>query len=128
MIIKTKVSKILWYEAFGFAAIIAFSWFFEFTDLSYFVGGVESSADWREGVVETLVVLIVAIPVMVFTKRMVAQLYYLEGFMRVCAWCRKAEHHGEWSSMESFFENNFETLTSHGICPDCFDRIKNSIE
>jgi hypothetical protein len=50
----------------------------------------------------------------------VARLFYLEQFLRVCAWCQKVEHEGAWSPIAEFFQRQFDAKTSHGICPGCF--------
>jgi hypothetical protein len=73
-------------------------------------------------------VVVVAIPVMILTRRLVSRLYHLEGFLRVCAWCRKMEHDGEWIPLEKFFERKFETATSHGICPVCLVEAKEKMK
>jgi hypothetical protein len=124
MATHTHVSRVLWYQGIGFLAIIVLSWINELTDLSHFFGGVEYLPNWRESVLETLIVLLVALPLMILTKRIVSRLYYLEGFLRVCAWCKKLKHNGEWVPMEEFFERKFQTQTSHGMCPICLDEMK----
>ena len=122
---KTQhVSKILWYEVIGFLVIIVLSWTNELTDLPHFIGGVHYVPNWRESALETLIVLLVATPVLILTKRLVSRLYYLEGFLRVCAWCKKLEQDGEWISLEEFFERKFQTETSHGMCVACLDEMR----
>ena len=116
---KQHVSKILWYEVIGFLVIIVLSWANELTGLPHFFGAVKYVPNWRESVLETLIVLLVATPVMILTKRLVSRLHYLEGFLRVCAWCKNLEYDGEWISLEEFFERKFQTSTSHGMCPAC---------
>jgi hypothetical protein len=124
MATRTHISRILWLEAIGFSLIIVLSWIDELTDLPHFVGAAQYIQNWREGVLETLTVLLVAIPVMIITKRIVSRLYYLEGFLRVCGWCKKLDHNGEWIPLEEFFDLNFQTKTSHGICTACADEVK----
>jgi hypothetical protein len=120
----TQVSRVLWFEGIGFLSIVVLSWINELTNLPYLLGGVQDIPDWRECALETFIVLLVAIPLMIFTKRSVSRLYYLEGFLRVCAWCKKLGHDGEWIPLEEFFERKFETETSHGICSACMDEMK----
>jgi hypothetical protein len=123
MRVQTHVSRILSYQAIGFLTIIALSWINELSDLPRFIG-VQYVSNWRESLLETLVVLLVAVPMMVLTRRLVSRLYYLEGFLRVCAWCKKLEHNGEWIPVEEFFEHKFQTETSHGMCIACMDEVK----
>jgi hypothetical protein len=121
---QTHVSRILAYEVMGFLAIITLSWGHELTEIPRILGGIGYIHNWRESVLETLIVLLAAMPVMIFTKRLVSRLYHLEGFLRVCAWCGKLEHNGEWIALEEFFESKFQTETSHGMCQVCFDDLR----
>lgn len=89
---KTEVSRLLWYEGLGFVAIIVLSWINEKTDLPQLAGSAQYVPNWREAALETLIVVIVAIPVMLITQRLVSRLHYLEGFVRMCAWCKKLSH------------------------------------
>ena len=75
--------------------------------------------NWREAAIETLLVVVVWVAVHVVTKRLLARLHYLEGFLRVCAWCRKISHDDDWLPVEDYFAKGFEIKTSHGICPVC---------
>jgi len=121
---QTHASRILWYEVIGSLAIILFSGINEFTDLPRFTGGVQYVPNWRESALETLIVLLAATPVVILTKRLVSRLHHLEGFLRVCAWCKKLEHNGEWIPLEEFFERKFQTETSHGMCLACMGEMK----
>jgi hypothetical protein len=124
MTTRTHVSRILWYEAAGFVAIIALSWVNELSSLPYWAGGIELIPNWQESILETLIVLMVASVVMLVTARLVSRLYYLEGYLRVCAWCKNIEHDGDWIPIDQFFERRFETDTSHGMCPACSEIMK----
>jgi len=125
---QTHISRILWLEIIGFLIIIALSWAHELTNVTHSIIGVEYVPDWVEAATETAMVGVVAIPVIILTNRLVSRLYQLEGFLRVCAWCKKMDHDGEWIPLEEFFERKFETATSHGICPACLDEAKEKMK
>lgn len=125
---KTYISKVLWYQGIGFFIIIAFSWIDEILNLSTNAITAETVFNWRECVVETLVVIAVALPVMLLTRRLLVRLYYLEGFLRVCAWCKKLENNNEWIPIETFFKETFKTESSHGICPECFEQTQQKLK
>jgi hypothetical protein len=131
MTLRSPVSRILSFVALGFFVIIALSWFNELTGLKAFVRLQTVGPNWWEAAIETLIVLVVAVPVLLLMRRLLKRLHYLEGFVRVCAWCKKAELDGEWISMDEFFEKKFATKTSHGICNECSDlkseEIKNRV-
>ena len=109
----------MWYENIGFLTIIILSWANELLELPRYVFGGDTRINWRESAMETVVVLMVWLVVHVVTKKLLARLYHLEGFLKICAWCRKVAREDEWLSMEMFFERGFSVKTSHGMCPDC---------
>jgi hypothetical protein len=118
---RTQAHKaaILWLISGGFLAIIVFSWLDEVTNFPRLIGGIDYVSNWRESALETLIVIAVAIPVVLMTRLLLNRLYYLEGFLSVCAWCKRVDHDGEWIPMNQYFERNFQMETSHAICSAC---------
>jgi PAS domain-containing protein len=48
----------------------------------------------------------------------------LTGLLPMCAWCKRIrDDAGYWSRIESYITTNSEARVSHGMCPDCFDRV-----
>jgi hypothetical protein len=62
------------------------------------------------------------------TRRLLAKVRYLGGFMKVCAWCRRIEQGGEWMPIEQFMEQGFDTPTTHGICDCCLAKASQAVE
>lgn len=106
MINRNKADRILWYETLGCAAIV----------LILFTAELISET---EIIVEVSVVAAVWLVVFLLTRRLLHRLYYLEGFLRVCSWCRNINHDGEWIPIEQYFNRGFNIKTSHAICPEC---------
>ena len=117
---NTFARSILWYEIAAFTLLVAVSWADEIFGLPGLLFGGSHHPNYREASLETIVILMVAIPIVIRTRRVVARLFYLEGFLRVCAWCKKVEHGGDWVPIAEFFQQRFDARTSHGMCPDCF--------
>jgi hypothetical protein len=114
--------KLLARESIGFVVIIGLSWFNEVIDLrSLILGNHPYISDFRESTLEMLVVLTVWFLVLRSTHRVVTRVRHLEGFMRVCAWCRRIGIEGHWMPLETYFAQN-ETRTSHGICEECMHK------
>jgi hypothetical protein len=125
MYVSKRGSRVLWYECAGFGLIIFLSWLNELVDLArYLMGGTGHSVDARKGVVLTLVVLLVWLVVFRLTRRLVEHLHYLEGFLRVCAWCRKIGHGDRWVQIEEYFAEGFQIETTHGMCPECLKKVE----
>jgi hypothetical protein len=75
-----------------------------------------------------LFILAVWLLVMASTRRILERVKYLEGFLKVCAWCRRIDHKGSWMPLEEFMKQGFDTPTSHGICQECLAMQKAAAE
>lgn len=116
--IALHANRIIWHEALAFLLIAIISWVSEINN------ALHGKANWAEARFETLVVLIIAVPTMYITWRIVRRLHYVEGFLRVCAWCKRVGYEGEWHFIEEFMEDKLFINTSHGICGSCQSRFK----
>ncbi|MGE5174320.1 MAG: response regulator [Betaproteobacteria bacterium] len=48
----------------------------------------------------------------------------LRGFLPICASCKKIrDDKGYWTQIESYISQHSEAEFSHGICPECFDKL-----
>jgi len=97
VVMQTKISlaRVMVYQSVGFLAIIALSWFVELTGLHRLVlGDHPYISDFRESTLEMLLALGVWLLVATHTRRLLNHVRYLEGFMRVCAWCHRIDHDG----------------------------------
>jgi PleD family two-component response regulator len=54
----------------------------------------------------------------------------LSGLIPICAWCgRKIEdEEGQWVPLELYIESHSGATFTHGMCPDCFERMRDSAE
>lgn len=119
---RNKGRWILWYEALGFASLITLSWLDELLGLPHRLFGGGTHANWREAMLESFFIVLVGVAVMVFTRRLLQRLHYLEGFLRVCAWCRQICHDDKWMRVEDYFDASFNIKSTHGMCPSCKQR------
>jgi len=116
--------RLLLYEALGFLILIAISWMDEWCDLPSLLFGGSLGHNWHEAALETFMILAAGVPTFVLTRRLAKRLVHLEGFLRVCAWCRKIGVQDEWISVESYFDRELKTRTSHGVCPECAAKLE----
>lgn len=126
-----SADSILRQEAIGFSLIIVLCWAAEAFDLPYYLYNESVEPNWIRAIVRSLVVVAIWIWVHLTTKHLLKRLHELEGFLRICSWCRKVGHEGEWLTTEQYFGSKFHTETSHGICPECaqktMDRARQQI-
>lgn len=59
----------------------------------------------------------------------------LESLLPICAYCNKvreigkpAEDRSAWHEMEQYLSIKTETQFTHGMCPDCYDRVMDELE
>lgn len=125
MKVRKSGSRVLWYESFGFGLILLLSWLNKFVDLPHlFTAGDARLSKWRDGFIETLLVLLIWAFVHSLTKRLVDRLHYLEGMLKICAWCRKVGHDDRWMRLEDYFAEDFHIGTTHGVCPECLKKLE----
>jgi hypothetical protein len=125
MHVQKSGSRVLWYECFGFGLILLLSWLNKVVDLPHLViGGELHASRWRDSAIETVLILLIWAFVHSLTRRLVARLHYLEGMLRVCAWCRKVGHGQRWMRLEDYFAEDFNIGTTHGVCPECLKRLE----
>jgi hypothetical protein len=122
---RRKENSILWIEAFGFSLLILLSWGTEMLRIPHFIFGESFNPNWHRALLRTIVILLIWTWVHIATRRLLKRLHYLEEFLRICGWCRRVCHDGEWLPLEKYFSSKFATTTSHGMCPDC---LKKSVE
>lgn len=122
------LKNILLYERVGFSLIIALLWLNEVLDIPHYVFGAPNTpVNWRESLVETVLVAALAILVTRFTRFTMARVSYLERFILVCASCRRVCFHQQWIPFDVFLRDHSDTHVSHGLCPSCAAEMSRGI-
>ena len=116
---KERWNAILLHEGFGFSLMIALSWLTELFRIPHYLFGEPFTPNWHRAMLRTAVVVLIWVWVHLVTKNKLKRLHYLEDFLRTCSWCRKVCHNGEWVDVDKYFNSNFDTRTTHGMCPEC---------
>lgn len=53
-----------------------------------------------------------------------AQMRFLKGLLTICATCKKIrDDRGYWSQIETYILKHSEAEFTHGICPDCQEKL-----
>ena len=118
------LKRLLIFELVGFAVLTAMLWINEAADLPHVLFGFERTPfNWRESLLETALAVALAGLVVMLTRRLLARIQYLEGFLLFCAGCKRVRHEGKWIPVDSFIPDHSEARITHGLCPDCLERI-----
>lgn len=119
---SSRLGRVLLYQSIGFLAIIALCWLDDLMGLASLIfQNNHYVVNYREPALKMLLTLGIWFIVSASTRRILERVRYLEGFLRVCAWCRRIEYKGQWMPLEEFMHQGFDTPTTHGICGECLD-------
>lgn len=57
-------------------------------------------------------------------EKALSEIKTLSGLLPICASCKKIrDDNGYWNQIESYIENHSQALFSHGICPECAEKL-----
>ena len=52
----------------------------------------------------------------------------LQGLLPICCYCKKIRDDGNyWHRVENYISGHANVRFSHGICPDCSDKMKSDL-
>src|SRR5436190_22230510 len=58
-----------------------------------------------------------------------AKVKALTGLLSICAYCKKIKDEvGYWSEIENYIMRHTDASFTHGMCPDCFERLKKQLD
>lgn len=123
---KIYVSKrIIIYELFLFLFAIAIIWFDEIVDMpSLILDAAPTPINWKEALFESAIIFISGTMIISMSTKLFKQMKYLEGVLPVCASCKKIrDSKGSWHHIEGYIRDRSDAEFSHGICPECADRL-----
>jgi hypothetical protein len=114
------LQRILILESFAFLVIVAIIWLDELLDLPHLLfSAPPTPVRVEEGLLESILTLMVGIGVVSVTWRAFRRIEYLESLIVMCAWCRRVREGGDWLTVEAFLERQHHAQTTHGICERC---------
>jgi hypothetical protein len=58
-----------------------------------------------------------------FRKKIEAEIKILEGFIPICANCKKIRQDIDWKTLEEYISENSLAKFTHSLCPDCIRKL-----
>ena len=111
------------YEIGGFSGVMVLLWIDELFDLPWrLFGGQPTPINWVESIIESVCIVILGAFVVSMTLRHIRQIKYLEGFLPICAYCKKIRIDGTWIPFEQYISDHSDATFTHGYCPECAAR------
>ncbi len=117
--------KALLWQSLGFLIMVVLTWSDALFDLAHAILGLPTRpADLNRTATITVIIILLWMISGYKIYLVVSRLSYLENFLHVCAWCRKIEYENNWLSLEDHFIQKTGQKVSHGICPECSERLR----
>jgi hypothetical protein len=93
---KSAVTRrVLLFEGIGFCLVLTSLWLNEVLDLPRLLFGAPATpVNWRESLLESALVLALGAGTVSWTRRALARIKYLEGFLRICMHCKRIDVDG----------------------------------
>jgi hypothetical protein len=90
-----------------------------------FFGDRPTSLKQRMGevVIELAILAIIMIVEIVLIKNLYQRIRILEGFLPICANCRRIRDKESWNQIEEYISDHSLAKFSHSICPDCMKKL-----
>ncbi len=120
-ITKRELSvRILFCETVGFLFLVFLVWVEEILDLPHILFGAPATPiNTTESLMETVVLVVFGSLILWATYSLLRRIRYLEGFLHVCAFCKKIEVGHEWVPIEQYVADHSGARFSHSFCPEC---------
>jgi hypothetical protein len=110
-------------EIIGFALVILLIWVDEYVDLPHLLLGAPATPmRLSEALLEAGTTLVLGVGVIVASWRKNQRIAYLESLLLICGSCRRVDVNGRWLPFEEYVRQRDHLVTTHGVCPTCFDR------
>ena len=115
--------KVIICELLGFGSVICLIWINEIFDIPHrLLGAAPTPINLRESVLETAMVLALAVFIVSLTSRLLKRVKYLEGILPICSYCKKIRMENRWVPVEEYVGDHSEASFSHGLCPECCEK------
>ena len=113
------------WESAAFGCIILLIWLDEIIDVpALLLGASATPVNWRESLFESGVIALLWAAVIRLTNKLFQRMRYLEGLLPVCAACKRIRcQDGGWQELEAYIAARSDAEFTHGICPDCAERL-----
>jgi hypothetical protein len=65
---------------------------------------------------------VIALEVFLFARQ-ARRIKILEGFLHICAGCKKIQVEDRWEQLENYISTHSQAEFSHSLCPECMKKL-----
>ena len=124
----TALEHIAFWQFLGFVLLLGLLWADQTLDFSEAIfGKSQTSGSWLGACLITAGIIVIGFITVAHTY--VQQKQMLQGFIRVCSYCKKVKiENNAWEQIEKYVMEHSHAEFSHGICPDCYRRVSDELQ
>lgn len=112
------------YQSFGYLILLFLVAGDELFDFPHTVFGQEATPiNYAEIAIESGYILLLGSLSLFFTTLLIRRVKFFEGLIPICSYCKKIREDERWLTFEEYTMHHSEALFSHGICPECREKI-----
>jgi len=121
---------VLAYETAGVLLLLGFLWLDEWLDLPHRLFGSDPTPfNWVESAIESVILLTLGAAMLIWTRRIIKRIRYLEGLVSVCSFCKRIRvEPDKWVPIEVYISERSDAEFSHGLCPECYKRYYSDLD
>jgi hypothetical protein len=125
---RDSLARIALWQFLSFVILVLVLWLNEVVDLAaLWFGTPPSPPDLFRACALTAAVVVVAIVTVGYTHEQ--QKRVIRGLLTVCSYCHKVRVQQEtWTQMEEYVTEHSLALITHGVCPECFERLRKELD
>jgi hypothetical protein len=123
---KSEVKSILIWQVVILLIFLVMTTTNEVLDLPHILLG-DQATTWNQRSGEVAIEIIIFILVigleMLLFMRLFKRIRILEGFLPICANCKKIRTDTQWEEIEAYISQRSPVAFSHSICPECQEKL-----
>lgn len=123
---KKSTKRFMYYQFGILASFLVLTLLNEAVDVPHLVFGdppIPSVHRRGEMGMEILFALFIFVMELVFIQKLRKDIRILEGFIPICANCKKIRSLGQWEPVEEYVRSHSLADFTHSICPDCLKKL-----
>ena len=84
-------------------------------------GASATPANYSESILESTLILLLALTIIFLTHTILQRLKFLEGLLPICSFCKKIRSKDRWIPIEQYISSHSKADFTHGLCPECLE-------
>jgi hypothetical protein len=123
---KKQTRSIFIWQLIILIVFLALTFSNEVLDLPHMLLG-DKATTWNQRTGEICIEVIIFMAVIALEiylfKKLIRRIRILEGFLPICASCKKIRVQDQWEQIEKYISENSLVQFSHSLCPECQKKL-----